>query len=433
MKNKYLSIRIIEENDLCISCGACIHICPFDNIIMAYISHRGKYDAVVQNDDICLDCNGSKNCLAVCPSYDVNYDNLASSSKNNLLGKIENIYNGYTKDKDLRNRASSGGFVKSLGRELLLDNEIDGIISITHDNGLEYTPKIIQNVEMMPSSIYHNINFENAIELLKENDGKFLLIGLPCQLTSITQLLEKRKYRYLNERIFAKVALICGYTFDRINMEFFESINDFAMDSISYRENGRYRKTRLINRTETLLFDVYQPSNVSERINNNIMFDRFMPQKNCLFCVDHMGYCADIVVGDAWQPRYKEDRIGTNIIIARTPVGDNIVKNMKSIHLEEGYIGEIEASQHKYAKPFLGLSMAKENFFKNEYVAQHVVSNEKITFRNETFLFKDKIKMTLLKKVLRTKRFKLLKILYILVEFKLVLKLMVKKILGRKI
>jgi len=433
MKNKHLSIRIIEENDLCISCGTCTHICPFDNIIMAYINHRGKYDAVVQNDDICLNCNGSKNCLAVCPSYDVNYDNLASSSKNDLLGKIENIYNGYAKDKGLRNRASSGGFIKSLGRELLLDNKIDGIISITHDNGLEYTPKIIQNVEMMPSSIYHNINFENAIELLKKNDGKFLLIGLPCQLTSITQLLEKRKYRYLNERIFAKVALICGYTFDRTNMEFFESVNDFSMDTISYRENGRYRKTRLENRTETLLFDVYNPSSVNERINNNIMFDKFMPQKNCLFCVDHMGYCADIVVGDAWQPRYKEDEVGTNIVIARTLVGDNMVKNMKSISLEEGYMSEIEASQHKYAKPFLGLSMAKENFFQDEYVAQHVVSNKKITFKNETFLFKDKIKMTLLKKVLRRKRFKLLKMLYILVEFKLVLKLMVKKILGRKI
>ena len=126
MIEKHISIRIIEENDLCISCGACIHICPFDNIIMQYIDDRGKYDAVVQDDDTCLKCNGVKNCLAVCPSYNVDYEALALSSQNNFLGKVENVYNGYSKNKATRHTASSGGFIRELGKELLFSKKISG-------------------------------------------------------------------------------------------------------------------------------------------------------------------------------------------------------------------------------------------------------------------------------------------------------------------
>jgi len=434
MNDKHISIKIIEDNDLCISCGSCTHICPFDNIFMEYIEIRGKYDAVVQDEDVCLNCNGMKNCLAVCPSYNVNYEALAFSSENNFLGKIENVYNGYSKNTNSRYKASSGGFIRTLGKELLEKKVIDGIITITHDKGLDYTPKIITDVDMMPTSIYHNINYDNAIELLMNNDGKYLLIGLPCQITSIEQFTEKKKYKYLHERIYAKVTLICGYTFDRTNMEFFESINNFSMDTISYRENGRYRKTRISNYNSSILFDVYNPSTVNENINNALMFDKWMPQKHCLYCVDHMGYCADIVVGDAWQKRYKEDKVGTNIVVTRTKHGDNIVKDLESIFLEEGYLSEIEESQHMYAKPFLGLSIAKENFYKDEFVVKHILSNNEdtdVTFIS--FSLKDKIKIRFLKRILRKKYFLVAKYIFVLLEFKVIGKRIVKRILGRKI
>lgn len=433
MINNEISIRIIEDNDLCISCGACTYICPFDNILMQYKNERGKYDAVVQDDDVCLKCNGMKNCLAVCPSYNVNYEKLASSSKNDFLGKVENVYNGYSKNDNSRYKASSGGFIRTLGRELLEKGVIDGVVSITHDKGLDYSPKIITNVETMPTSIYHNINYENAIELLMKNDGKYLLVGLPCQITSIEQLTEKKKYRYLKERIYAKVVLICGYTFDRTNMEFFESINHFSMDTISYRENGRYRKTRISNSSNSILFDVYNPKTINEGINNRLMFDKWMPQKHCLYCVDHMGYCADIVVGDAWQKRYKEDTIGTNIVVTRTLHGDNIVKKIESIFLEKGYLSEIEESQHQYAKPFLGLSMAKENFHKDEFVVNHVLSENNINTPVMSFTFKEKVKIVFFKRLLRKKYLLRVKYLYILLEFKLIFKQIIKKIIGRKI
>jgi len=433
MSETEISIKVIEDNDLCISCGACTHICPFDNIIMQYIENRGKYDALVQDNDLCLKCNGVKNCLAVCPSYNVDYEKLANSSKNNYLGNIENVYNGYSKDNRTRHNSSSGGFIRELARELLQTKKINGVISITHDVGLDYTPKIITDVSKMPNSIYHNVNYENAIELLKNNNGKYLLIGIPCQITSIEQLLSKKKFKYLKERIYAKVALICGYTFQRTNMEFLSYSNDFNMKEITYRENGRYRKTRISNESKSILFDVYNPKTIMERVKNSIMFDQWMPQKHCLYCVDHIGYCADIVVGDAWQKKYRTDTIGTNIIIVRTKHGDSIVKNLNNILLEQGDILEIEESQHIYATPNLGLSIAKENIFKDEFIPNHIVSEKEIELKPILFTNKDKFKITILKKLLNQRKFKLVQYLYIAIEIKLIIKLIIKKLIGRKI
>ena len=114
------------------------------------------------------------------------------------------------------------------------------------------------------------------------NWWKYLLIGLPCQITSIELFLRKRKYDHLKEKIYAKVSLICGYSFDRKNARAFAHYNNFDLEEISYRERGRYRKTRLKNKSGELLFEVFNPKNFRERINNMIFFDQFLPQLGCL-------------------------------------------------------------------------------------------------------------------------------------------------------
>lgn len=429
---KHPSIKIIADNDLCISCGSCVHICPFDNIVMRYATKRAKWDAVVTDTDICSQCNGEKNCLYVCPSYNTDYTQFGSE-KNDFLGNIENVYNGWSKFDNIRFHSSSGGFVRTLAQELLDKKIVTHIISITHDKGLEYTPQGITDVDLMPNSIYHNINYEKAFEIIKTVEGRFVVIGLPCQLTGIEHLLKKRRYAKLKEKIHLKIALICGYTFDRTNMEFFTRMNNIEMEEITYRERGRYRKTRISSKRDSVVFDIYNPKSINEKINNMIMFDRWLPQKQCLYCVDHLGYCADIVVGDAWQRKYNSDKVGTNIIIARTSKGKHVVESLENVHLEDGNIGEITESQHAYAKPFLGLGIAKVNLFKDGFIPRHKVSKEKQKKIDTTISKKDKIKAVYLKKLLRQRYFRVLKALFIILEFKIVFKLSIKKLIGRRI
>lgn len=427
----YNSIKIITDNDYCISCGACTHICPFDNIVLEYSLYRGKWDAIVQNTEKCITCDGLKNCLAVCPSYNVDYMSLASSHENNLLGKIANVYNGYSADHTIRFNASSGGFIRALCKSLLEKNEIDGIITITHDEELEYTPKIVTDVSSMPNSIYHNINYENAFKLLQETRGKYLLIGLPCQITSIEQLLRKKRFAYLKERIYAKVALICGYTFDRTNAEAFAFCSGFTLQEITYREKGRYRKTNLIHDKGSKLFDIKKPNGVFEYAHNLMMFDKFTAQNHCLYCVDHIGYCADIVVGDAWQKKYEADTIGTNLVISRTEQGEKIIAKVDGFVFEQGYKNEIIESQSEaYALGSLGESMKTMRYKDKYFYPLHKRTDNTADIKTYPLRSIDIFKMAFLKKLLRNRKFLLAKYLYVLLHYKHLLKFVAKNIFG---
>jgi coenzyme F420 hydrogenase subunit beta len=426
---KYNSIKIITDNNLCISCGACTHICPFNTINMQYSEFRGKWDAYINNPDVCLQCNGEKNCLYVCPSYDTDYT-LFGSQANNFIGNVENIYNGYSINNKTRQESSSGGFIRELCNGLLKNKMIDGVISITHDHELDYTPKLLTSIDEMPNSIYHNINFENAFEVLKKVNGKFLIIGLPCQLMGIELLLKKKKFSKLKEKVQGTVALICGYTFPRTNLNFFAYSHGLNLKTMSYRENGRYRKTRISTDSKSVLFDIKNPASINEKLNNMIMFDSSLAQDNCLLCVDHLGYCADLSIGDAWQKKYISDSSGTNIIIVRTSNGNDMLQYLNNFHLEDGNENEIFESQGKYAEPYYGLAYAQE--LNKNYIPKHHLGNNLVK-APMNILFKEKMKTIVVKTLFSKKHYTIAKAIYIALEYKLLLKLIGKKILGKKL
>ncbi len=431
---KYIgrNVSLITDNDLCISCGACTHSCPFSNIRMRLNDSRGKWEATISDLQNCVVCNGVKNCLSVCPSYAVDYMTLADSQESHLLGRIENVYNGYSKDQQRRFHASSGGFIRDVSKSLLEQKEIDGIISIVHKGGLEYFPEILTDISLMPNSIYHNINYENAMNLLKSLHGRYLLIGLPCQITSITLLSLKKHFEFLHQKIYAKIALICGYTFDRNNARAFAWYNNFNMAEITYREQGRYRKTRLSNQKASLLFEVRHPDTFGEKVNNMLFFDKFLTQPGCLYCVDHIGYCADLVVGDAWQSRYNQDNIGTNLIISRTQTGENILQKVKDFHFEPGYLQEIvEAQSPNYALGAIGEGMKKVKLQRHQYIPQQKRTEHPEEIVAYKLKIKDFIKLKIIKKLLKAKYFRIARYIYVILESKDLLRFFLKTIIKR--
>jgi len=416
------SIEIIRESDYCISCGACTHICPFENIKMDYDKKRGKYDATVLDKTICNKCSGEKNCLAVCPSYSVQYDKLTRATENSHLGRIERIVNGYSMDEKLRFESSSGGFIRECCKTLLDAQDIDGIITLTHKGGLEYEPDIIKDISKTANSVYHNINFQNSFELIKKSEGRFLIIGLPCHIASINLLLNKTRFKKHREKVYGFIALMCGYTFDRKNLEMFARFKNRDLYNITYREKGRFRKTRLYDTPQSsILFDVFKPKDVYERLENLIFFDQYLPQTYCLYCIDHMGYFADLTVGDAWQERYASDNIGTNIIISRTEKGEEILEKMDTFFFEEGYLEEIEKSQNIYAKSKLGYAMSIQNPQNKKFLPKHDLLQNNFDKKELAFSIDKKgiFKMNTVKNLIRGEHFFLAKLLYGVINWRM--------------
>jgi len=68
----------------------------------------------------------------------------------------------------------------------------------------------------------------------------------------------------------------------------------------------------------------------------------------CFSCNDPIGLEADISVGDAWLDKYSDDKTGSSLFAANTPVGKEIVEEMKKtgkIHLENETADNLLASQ----------------------------------------------------------------------------------------
>src|SRR4029453_12058986 len=111
--------------------------------------------------------------------------------------------------------ASSGGLIKELLHHLLARPEVDGIIALGHVEGLDFEAQLITEdagIDRLPGSIYHNLSQPKAIEILRENEGRFVLVAIPCQLEGIYQYLYKCEPD-LVDRIHTTIGLLCGWQY----------------------------------------------------------------------------------------------------------------------------------------------------------------------------------------------------------------------------
>jgi hypothetical protein len=86
-----------------------------------------------------------------------------------------------------------------------------------------------------------------------------------------------------------------------------------------------------------------------KRANSTLMGGRWghaMFQLNaCNYCDDIFAETADVAFGDAWLPRFKADWRGTNVIVSRRPVIDEILREADDIWLAELSAEEVAETQ----------------------------------------------------------------------------------------
>jgi coenzyme F420 hydrogenase subunit beta len=318
-----LNVNLITRNDLCISCGACKHACPAQTIHIQMNDAKGFYEPVIADESPCLTCE-TRPCLTVCPGYEENFVDLAGwSDPAQQIGPYEAIYTGHNTDGEIRKRASSGGIIKELCRYYLESGQVDGVITLRHIEGLEYAPDVYTEVEDVlrtPGSIYHNINFENAIEILKTRPGRYLLIAIPCQLTSIRKW-ERTCPEQVVGQIAVTVGLICGWMFTRHTLRHFarwQGVDYDDLQNATYRGGDKFGALVLETSAGGHAFS-RRPNfwKDAHTIPYHVAFSRTYNSQRCLLCVEHLNYLADIAVGDAWLDAFKHEKDGTSIIVVR--------------------------------------------------------------------------------------------------------------------
>lgn len=331
----------VIDQDWCIGCGVCV--VADDSLALVFDDTKMMFQP---------DGPGNELAIAVCPAVGVEYAELQTlvfgDTPSSEYGVVEKVYLAQSTNRERNVAASSGGLVKELIVQLLSRNDIDGAIALSHVEGLVFEPTLLRDaseVDQLPGSIYHNLDQSRALKLLRETEGRLVLVGIPCVLEGIFKYISVVEPG-LREKVAFSVGLLCGWQYTHHSIEAmgeYLSYDTSEIVDVAYRGGGPIGKYRVTLADQ-------QEKTASRRVDFSyqVAFDRHFNTRRCHVCVNHSNFLSDIVVGDAWLPSTLTTKTGISLIIARSPSARVEMEQMEAtgaIVLTEVGLDEIRESQ----------------------------------------------------------------------------------------
>lgn len=312
------SVLEVVRSNLCMGCGACVGVCPVPNAIEMKMSPRG-----IPVPEIHSQCTKCGLCYTVCPGDYIDFEALRRkvghkcSSDTPFVGHVQGIYTGYAADQSLRFRASSGGFATALLCYALDAGLIDAAIVARFKPGdptraEPYVATTREEILSASGSKYGPVPQATAIAYIMKNEGRYAIVGLPCHLVALRSA--ALHMPRLRERIVYYLGLFCSTIISDHAIDFWLKVHGIerrAVTGFSYRGHGWPGKMTICTSSATYVYDSAFCWG---------FVNRFSP-KRCTLCVDPLAELADIALGDAWLPDFRDEKQGISIAIVRTPSG----------------------------------------------------------------------------------------------------------------
>ncbi len=334
-KNK---IDKVINGGYCVGCGACAFVAKTHMEINDYGEYQPNLAAFANLDDCTLN-----KVNFVCPSLNpefnenilaANFLETKNLTKSDYIGFYQSIYGGFVNEGDYRNGGTSGGFGTWIGAELLKLKLIDGIIHIKDYKDKKasdpfFTYQISKSIDELNQGArtkYHAVELSGVLNLIQDNPGKYLLIGVPCMIKAIRRV--QLQDPVINKSIKYTVALVCGHL-KSINwtysLAWAKGIKPKDATTFRYRTKGPNIPAR------AYVFTAYSNNSEVMEDSGNVIGGKFnqgaLMLNACNFCDDVVGETADITIGDAWLPKFETDSKGTNLLIIRNTEIEHILKN----------------------------------------------------------------------------------------------------------
>lgn len=328
-------IQSVVNQEKCTGCGACFAVCPSNAITL--LKNSTFFPEI--NLEKCTKC---LICEKVCPSiknnpfsiYHKNQKNKGHKFNDNI-GNFENIYLAYSKNKDIRYNASSGGTITSFLLYLLEKKAIDAAL-LTYTNPQSPINPLIKLVtskkEILDAkgSKYCPVPLCIGIkQIIESNHKKIAIVGLGCHISAISNY--QKLNNSFNEKIFIKIGIVCGQYINYDGLNYFfkqENINIKNIKYLKYRGLGWPGKMVIKTTHEDIIksymkfFEIYTWG--------------FFEPKSCLFCRNFTNESADISFSDAWIKEVMEkDQIGTNIVITRNNLVNDLFRQANELYYKE--------------------------------------------------------------------------------------------------
>ena len=333
-------LRGVLDNDLCIACGACVFADPSLELRL------NPEKLIFEPTDV-----GNAEAAEVCPAIEVDFQNLQNllfpDQEQTVHGVVHSVLLAQSMNLERNIKASSGGMIKELLIELLSCGDVDGAIVLQHVKGLDFEPGLITTVEEvdeLPGSIYHNLPKHRALQLLRENEGRYVLVAIPCELEGIYNYIFKRE-PHLRERIHTSIGLLCGWQYNWHSIRAicsYKGVDPDRIIDVSYRGDGPIGKLRIWT-------DDGSEETVNRRVGfgYQVAFDRTFNTPRCHLCINHSNFLADVVVGDAWLASTLGTRTGISLVINRREGSEELVRSLERrgrVTVSEVTVNEIRES-----------------------------------------------------------------------------------------
>lgn len=307
-----------KKIEKCVGCGLCKSV--FEDNVEMKIDENGFYRPYFFNKG---DIDKLK---IICP---LNHNSDRYSS--NMWGKYDGVFLGYSLNREIREKGSSGGIITQTLVYLLENKKIDGVIHIgpSSTNPLENSTlisttreEIIKNAGSRYAPTLPLVNLRDSLNLNK----KYAFVGKPCDVRALKNYAEIDIN--VNKCIPYVISFFCMGTPSYLGTDkLIEELGFIKSEvrSLRYRGNGWPGFATAINNNG-------RSSSMSYNKSWGKITGKYL-QPYCRWCADGVGEFADISCGDAWyldenrKPKFDEED-GRSVIFARNAKGNNLISEM---------------------------------------------------------------------------------------------------------
>jgi coenzyme F420 hydrogenase subunit beta len=198
-------------------------------------------------------------------------------------------------------------------------------------------------------SQYHPASFAKTLLSVRGDGKRYAIVGVPCAMRSARLVADEDSV--LKQQLAYFVGIVCGH-----------------MKSAAYGESFAWQLGVPPDDLETVDFRIKDPALTSRQysfgakpksdtewktaqtlslVGGNWGHAVFQ-LNSCNFCDDVFAETADVVFGDAWLSKYEIDWRGTNVVITRNEMADQIIKDgvaRKAIGVDDLDIDTVASTQ----------------------------------------------------------------------------------------
>src|SRR5690554_287430 len=323
----------VVKQDMCIGCGACLYSSSNDNLVMSW-NKEGFLNPTSETPE-----NESVESLKVCPfnpfpDKEVRTENEIAKiflnyapNRHLRVGHYYSTYVGYS--NKYRLTSSSGGMATYLIDQLLNKNIVDAVVTVKEGKDSFYEYSVIRLTDDLISTSetkYYPVTLGTVINQLKTSNERFAIVGIACFLKSVRLL--QFYHPELKEKIKFTIGIKCGGVKSKFFAEYLAGRTGVKRDQFS---QPKFRIKDHQSTASDYSFGCNDQKGVSHTIKMRKVGDMWgsgMFKNNaCDFCDDVTTELADISLGDAWLNPYNQEGRGTNVMITRSQLAEDLIKH----------------------------------------------------------------------------------------------------------